>query len=243
MSRQCQSTWYAPFESSQSETQAGGGLIYDACPFCEGMSESVIGNSFISTLVIILFSQSSPSDIPRFVMTFVIDAVKRIFGRWSSPKFVQELFIGFKQKLNAASSIPIVVRSVRVITSASSSFICGVFRRFITFAVDTLTFRCGFGFAATARLGMAVSQPPSKDASDRAAITLAIPILLTCVSKYSQLAILMPCEIEKVIKLRMWCKNEFSNARILVGHFGSPVTDLIRVVRGSSLCQPFYSIT
>ena len=143
-SRSKYSTPITPIVIHNTGTYSARIGVDKVCPVRQRASLSVYSYPVKPRLITCLFSWSAPFNVPHFVMSVIIYAVKGMLGSGLFADFIQKLFKGMKAKFNSAPSVPMVsvVRNIFAPCFGSTiriafwiiNFGCSVCRWFITSA-------------------------------------------------------------------------------------------------------------
>lgn len=100
-------------------------------PFCNSMADAINRKNDVRTSVVVLFKLCGPSNISRFVVSIVVDAIKRVISRWSDSHVFKE---GSKRviptfaDLDTASTVVVVDSKRRIVTPTSHVYPCVILR-------------------------------------------------------------------------------------------------------------------
>jgi len=176
--RDCQTANIAP-----SNIQAvGNRSVSDAAiptPLRQAFSDAVQGQSSIVARVLSLFRVCCPTYIAFFVMSFVVDSIQSVPRTRLTPNFLQELFVGFKTKLNSSSTVIFVGGVIRILATSFCPTVRTVFwcvTRPTRFAVSTSQFTRNLFAKTSTRYSFACGKMFSGDCFNRATFALAFPI-------------------------------------------------------------------
>jgi len=87
---------------AKSETHFRENFIITTCPFSQWLSNTPRGEKHSGFSISLLFSSSRPTQIATFVMSIIVNAVKRIVRRWSK----SYNFYKFRKRSNVATNAP-----------------------------------------------------------------------------------------------------------------------------------------
>lgn len=200
----------------------------------------------------LLYEWANPSQIAFFIISISVLSIKCQFGRWFTSYLCKKFFKGIEKKLNTTTPVAIIIFIVGIITTLFSTLKCFVFRRMRLvdrcFTVSASSITNPFTAPAPAGNGSFHFQTDASNRLNYAADAFTPPVSnivgFTCISQNGQMGKNLMSQITKWISAMTWCWNGFKdNARIKVGHNISFSPNIvIKVVRASNLCQPFYIV-
>ncbi len=182
--------------NATSNSGAQGGLLYPSffAELCKRARSSIrLVDDEIESEIVELHLRRRPSDIARFVISIVIDSIKRVLRRRSPPNIGQKCRVAvapFLADCDPTASVVPVIRDGLVIATRAHSRPSAVFLSFPALAMlDLGRSNIGGPKAATA-LGIASAECAGKYDLGSAAITQAVPshesAFVVLIRKYQQ---------------------------------------------------------
>lgn len=143
-------------------------------PIGQNLSFAKGGDVDITPCVTHLHERSRPPNITFFVVSVIVNAVKRMFGGRSATNLFKKMLVGLKPKFYTTSAVISVLFKSWVIATIFRSLIRPVFRRRL--AVDTMSMPdVALLVQASTRAGVVVAQGIASPRTAVSAITNAVP--------------------------------------------------------------------
>lgn len=205
------------------------------CPICKYERFGANGDPVITAFIPALYSACRPPHIALFVMTIIVNAVKRMFWRRAIANVVYKVLVGLEKHFNTATAVTSILRMIRVIASSLCSGEYPIFR-LMSVAVSKFANFLDLTEQTSATLLVARFQLLAHALNDAAAFAPTPPHRLSVCSgsgksKDGKTVIDLTCQVDKV---GTFIRNRFEgNGNICASHsvFTSIENGLIRPAR------------
>jgi len=239
--------------SIASGIQNGSRGIYLRSPRRDDLGFAESGQRTDKVSILGLRESVCPSKIALFVIAVYVNAVKRVFSRWSISNFCQKRQEILKQKFNTTSAIIRIAHIFRILTTGFSVVVGFIFWRLTLTSVSV-------GFIPRTRFSLQTSTRLSSSRPQRCATYNRIFVAIAQTYPFSYIAIAfgfvtspklqhnqasepLSGQVNKIRRIRFWGK---SCTKIVINHWNKvhSFVKLVRVGRGlHNLYRPVFIIT
>ncbi len=238
---------------SQSTSQTATSNLQFSSPSRKRHGIALIGERGNGSTIISLFFRSTPFAIrcplllhafftfTTRIITINIKTLYRQFGR----RFFTHISQKERERMpalanrNSSASVIFISHNIGIVATRMHR-IPRSKKRVVTQAVTIMKAANFFFLQTAATFSRSIAQMSALYASNFSTNTFTPPLAIACISKDSKPSKHLARQIQKTRILGKRLKN---NGIFVVGHFFSLIENLIRVVQGVRLVQPFYSVT